>query len=711
MNTAPASSLPAAHQEPEVRPQSPDDALDRVCLAAPLLLSALLVILDGAASLRVPWRQVLPWLYLPTLVAVVVWLLAVLRVPGSRGRVALLLGLGVLAVYFSLAGLFGTWTPDPIHGITRGYDAWCYQALGDYLFNHPRGQLSGISMLDAYGASLRDTRFSSPGLLELVGSGVPFKDPPMSHFALAAIGLAVQFASTLYLGRVLLGSLTAAAGAAFLATAAGWTADALELANYDNLLFLALVPALVGVLVRLGTQPVRWTALPLAGGLLCAAVVETFPEGVPLVGVLLLPLVVWLGWRCVGQPRLLWSLLVLLGVGLLLALPYLPVFHAFLLNQIQWANATILLGNPSPFPGLHSERRLPAFFALGEEWAGGTFTVWHNVLPAVLLVLLGVGAWSWRHTHRWLPWVAVPLAALLLWQNGWKKFDYGTYKVLFCAAWWIYPTVVAGCAALVQSVRLPAWSLGWLLVLLASAIGWERAGHRPSRGRLPTNVMEPLRELTSLRFVTREQPLLLDLDDPLEHSWTLYYLRRQPITTFRQQGGLAAPGLERYLAQAGSPAPQTARFVLVKGTRPESLWSDGVFSVLPLPGAYIGSLDGPWGTESSPGDPDFIWIGARPETFRIRSNAEGDFELRATHVGIGPRAPHQDRISFEITDAAGTSQYEWRPGDATKFPLHLRAGENLVTVRCTEPPVPASPDGDQRDVMLQIRGYSVGPRD
>ena len=683
--------------------------LDRICLAAPLLLAALLVILDAAASWRIPLRQVLPWLYLPALAAVGTWLLAVLRAPWPRGRFTLFLALAVLAVYFPLAGLFGAWIPDPVHGICMGYDDWCYQSLGDYLLQHPRGQTAGISILDEYGAHLQNTRFSTPGLLEMIGSGVPFKDPPMSHFALGVLCLAVHFLSMLYLGRVLLDSFTGAAFAALLATAAGWMSDALELANYDNLLFVALAPALIGVLIRLEARPGFSLPLSLVGGLLCAALVETFPEGLPIVGALLLPLAVFFGWRCVSRPQLRWAGGILLGVGLLLASPYLPVFWGFLLNQLRWAEATILRAAPGPFPGLMNARRLPSFFALGQEWTGAAFTAWHNVLPAVLLVLVAVGTWSWRRTHRWLPWVAVPLAALLLWQNGWKKYDYGTYKVLFCAGWWIYPAVVAGFAALVRAVRLPAWSLGWLLVLLSVAIGWEKAAHRTYRGQLPTTLMGPLRDLTNLRFVTQGQPLLLDLDG-FDYIWAVYYLRNQPITTFRQQGGLAAPGLESFVEQAAMPPPQTARLVLVNGTRPDALWTDGSFSLTPFSSAYIGGLEGPWGIEHAPGIPDFIWIGTQPETFRIRSVAQGNFELRATDMGTGPRAQHPDHVSFEITDAAGTSRYEWRPDLPRKFPLHLLAGENLVTVRCTEPPLPVSPHGDPREVMLQIRGYSVAPR-
>ena len=76
-------------------------------------------------------------------------------------------------------------------------------------------------------------------------------------------------------------------------------------------------------------------------------------------------------------------------------------------------------------------------------------------------------------------------------------------------------------------------------------------------------------------------------------------------------------------------------------------------------------------------------------------------------LALAPRT--RTHLAFEITDPAGTSRYEWRPGDPTTFPLHLRAGENLVTLRCVEPPAPVTPGGDTREVMLGIRGYSVVP--
>jgi hypothetical protein len=701
-----AAELADPPRTPASSPLAPATTVDRAALCAPLLLSALLVVLDNAACWRIPWRELIPWLVAPVLIAVAVWLLIMLRLPGRNLLFVFGIILAALAVYFPLAAFFGRWLPDPVHGITQGFDDWCYQALGDYLFNNHRGRVGGMSMIDEFGAHLQNTRFSTAGVLEFLQSGVGIKDPPMSHFVLGVVCLAVHFSSMFYLGRALFASSLTALAAAFLATAAGWMSDVLTLGSYDNLLFVALIPALIGVLIRLepSASPFPWLAV--AGGLLLAAVLEAYPEGVPLLGVMLVPLTVFLVMKCVARPALLWRYLGVIGIGLALSSPYLPIFRTFLLFQIRGSVGPTLPGSAGNFAGLLDDRRLPAFFAMGDEWTGFPYNAWHNVIPLILIALLVAGALSARKAHPWFPLAALAVGLLLVWQDELKKFDYGTYKVLVCSAWWIYLGIAAGLAFLVRSLRLPAWSMMLFLGVLASAIGWGKYEERILRSPLPTSYMGPLRELTSVRFVTQQKPLLLDIDD-FNYIWAVYYLRHLPITTFKQRGALSMPHLVPWLAQGSSPPPGSALFVLVTGNRPDAVWSTAKFSVLPMVGAYVESPQGPNEIEHVPGGVDYVWVGAQPEIFPVQCISAGNFELRATDLGIGPRAPHQNLIAFEITDPSGTHRYEWAPGGSRSFPVHLNAGENLVSVRCLESPLPAPAGGDQRETMFQIRGYSV----
>jgi hypothetical protein len=351
----------------------PGNPVDRAALCAPLLLAALLVILDNASCWRIPLRELIPWLDAPVVLAAGVFLLMICRIPGRDRPFFFGIVLAALAVYFPLAEFFGRWLPDPVHGISQGFDDWCYQALGDYLFNNHRGRIAGMSFIDEFGAHLQNTRFSTAGLLELLENGLGFKDPPLANFVLNLGCLAVHFSAMLYLGRALFRSSIIAVAGAFLATAGGWISDMLVLGSYDNLVFIALIPALIGVLIRMesSARPSLW--LTAGGGLLAGAALETYPEGIPLVGLMLVPLGVFLVYKCSRNRFLRWQYLAVAGLGLGLSSPYLPVFGTFLLHQIQWAQASTLPTAAGNFPGLlNGGRRLPSCLGHGEQWAGGS---------------------------------------------------------------------------------------------------------------------------------------------------------------------------------------------------------------------------------------------------------------------------------------------------------------------------------------------------
>lgn len=119
-------------------------------------------------------------------------------------------------------------------------------------------------------------------------------------------------------------------------------------------------------------------------------------------------------------------------------------------------------------------RRLPASFALGEELAGSTYRWANNVLPMCLLVLLVVGVCALYRRRPWFTWVALPFAALFFWQNVLSHYDYGSYKILICSSWWIYPAISAGLFWLFDRLALPGAVRAVAVAALLCAVGWEK---------------------------------------------------------------------------------------------------------------------------------------------------------------------------------------------------------------------------------------------
>src|SRR5690348_3090506 len=104
----------------------------------------------------------------------------------------------------------------------------------------------------------------------------------MAHTMFYVLCLVTLVFSTGYLcgslGLSLRQSLLASGATALL----GWTINVLIIGNYDNLLFVALVPAVIGVLVRFQNGALRTGAFCVAGGTLLAALLCTYPEGLAL---------------------------------------------------------------------------------------------------------------------------------------------------------------------------------------------------------------------------------------------------------------------------------------------------------------------------------------------------------------------------------------------------------------------------------------------
>ena len=109
--------------------------------------------------------------------------------------------------------------------------------------------------------------------------------------------------------------------------------NAIIIGNYDNLLFIALVPAAIGVLVRYRNGALRTDTFCMAGGTLAAALLYTYPEGLALTSVLLTPLGVVSIWRLRTERHVWVGYIVASLLVLLLVSPYLPVSVSFLQHQ------------------------------------------------------------------------------------------------------------------------------------------------------------------------------------------------------------------------------------------------------------------------------------------------------------------------------------------------------------------------------------------
>ena len=704
-----AGSLPATMRAAE---PTTNGGLDGAIYAPPLFLAVLVIILAGTASLRVPLCLVtgpLEWV-LAAGFFVLLWRWYQPRTARSLGLLSLL---AILATWLALAVYSARLWPSAGDLLCLHPDNWSYQAMSDYLDHYQRGRVDGMPMVDEFGANLEGARFATAGLVAFL-EGLPIlHDVATAHVLFLGGLMVIHFFSMLALGRALIGRQNwwMPLLAAFIATAGGWLSHAIETGNNDNLVFVALSPALLALLCqRPAGSSIRWP-LPAAGTLFIAALLYTYPEGVALLALLAAPLAVnflWLdGERKTAHAR--WTELIVMGIlGVLLTAPYLPTFVFFLRNQIRaGVVATGVRPGEGIFTGLVDSHRFPGFFALGEELAGSSYQPVNNVVPVCLCALLILGVYALGRRQRWFAWVALPFTGLIYWQSVSKHYDYGTYKILICSAWWIYPAISAGLWWIFRRFAWPQPLQIGVVAALLFGIGWEKYEHRIVAPPLTSDSrVKAWTDLRTIHFVTGQAPVLLAVDEPIDHLWATYYLRDLPLATWQQKGYLSMPHIAPYLARGIAPSPVDCQFMLVSGSRPNALWQNSLFSLLRRTSLYIADIQNPPNGIESLGGERFLWLGTQPATFQVIAAQPGSYELVATIFGIGPSSPDKARITVEITDAEGTHTAEVSAG-VHGLPLSLASGENAVKLRCLGTPQPGPHNGDPRELMLGMKGPAV----
>ena len=220
--------------------------------------------------------------------------------------------------------------------------------------------------------------------------------------------------------------------------------------------------------------------------------------------------------------------------------------------------------------------------------------------------------------------------------------------------------------------------------------------------------MRALAELSTLHFVTGQAPVLLSLDDDMDHLWASYYLRNLPLAAWKQRSYLAMPHIAPFLALGINPPPETAKYVLVSGSRPDALWQNSRFALVANAPLYIAGVQNPVNGIENLANERYLWVGTQPATFQIVTRQSGSYELRATRFGVGPSMAGKTAVNVEITDARGAHRVAV-DGATTGCPSPWWPGVNPVSLRCLDVPEAGLHNGDSRELMLGIQGPRVAP--
>ena len=665
-----------------------------------VVFAEMIILLAGLASLGLPLHSFLPWILVGNAAVV---LLGCCFYPLCRHKAGWILA--GLAAWLVVADCTGHILPTSF--ISSFPDTWSYDAMSGYLTDYGRHQDLGMPLVDQYASHLRNTRFVSPSLLALLKSAAGSNNILLAHTLFYWSTVFVTFCSMAALAECLGFNYLWSVLTAFFATVTGWTVNAIIIGNYDNLIFVSLLPAALSIGLRLNRPPnlyaLRLTGLSVIG----AAIIYTYPEGLGLVAPAAFPAVVFVVWKTSNSWRMLLRLLYVSGIAAILSFPYLPTLLGFLAGQRSISSSSGPRPGEGNFTGLLMDRFLPSLFALGTEYPGAYYAWWASILALVLVFLFVLGLSHLTKVHRWFAVSGAIMICLLCWQMVFQKYDYGAYKVVFCHSWLLFPALMCGCQIAIS--RLPRGIGITFLLGLVCSVMIERFRHRDQRIYSPIIDFSTITDLSELKHLTGNSPILIEVSNAADQSWALSLLRQHPLVVGQYLGYLGMTHVRPYLDRAKPVQLQGKFFILQDAQAENAIWRSGRFTLSPRVGAILERLDNPNGLESLDGMP-FIWVSySRETTLHIRAFAPGNFKLVATRWLAGPSLPTSGERSLYVSDASG-SHVVVINGANQQLTLQLIEGLNEVKLRVLEAPtLKMQPNGDPRELMLGILGYYLKP--
>ena len=669
-------------------------------------LSLLVVCVSAAVTLRVPIAEAAwPILIFCCGLVIVLWIRSrhstAARGPSWQCLLATLLVLvGVVGVLWGsfISGEYVSVFPDP----------WSYSAFATYLQNPVPAITDGSQPVLSYGSALMGSRYGTSGLLALFAE-IARTDTCSSAGTFAFLVLCHVGFGFFLLARVLRAGPILSLGAGLFGVTIGWAPEILKIGNWDQVLFLSLIPFAI-FRNRLLTLPTSRISGVLGLGLCMAAAVFAYPEGTVISGVIYLPLVVWRLLRGNSLPVKVRKFALASGLAILLSIVYLPTFFSFLSHQIAAGSSELIA--KGVLGGLLSAHWFAAVYCLGSQlpWSSIRSIPKIELIVTVLFLVLSFvafGVW-WRRRDGIL--LTVPFfLALCLWQALLVRYDYGFYKVLTM----FWPVMVVAVFVGMSHLLTKCYGVARLLAafgfcgLMAGAVFDEAENFQYAPWRHERRI-QPFMELRRLKQITGDAPIRIQTENWFNQMWAVFFL---------QGYNIEVPNPLLYLKKAASTKgvnrttdQSKAVFVLTDEKQPRDIWHNDVFYLLNhSESVELSGIDAPNEVETVEGE-DFLWLDNRFAVLTIQSDADRQGFLVIPECWPGYSRP-EDKKRTLILETNGETLEIPAEGNL-KIPLRLKKGNNLVRLACKEQAtVDKLPSGDPRTLLLGLKGFSLRAAD
>ena len=646
-----------------------------VALAAPVMLAVWADVVALSVALRMPLKLVAVPMLLLTAVAAAAALmrrrLSVGHGPQSRRRAIWLLSVATTSAFVAIL-------PYCVLGFeaypgSRLPDGWAYVAYGQYLWSYSHGTTQALEPLYTYSLTLLNSRHVASGVLGVLSAVVSPGDTQLAIPYLQGLGI---FSYACACGAVAAARQWGSRQCLLfmvLASVNGWVSNVIWANNHDNLLALALFPALASVAAR-------QTPLSARDGILAAiltgALIHAYPElaglAVLCCGGLYLHSVLQRGGLRAEWRGIAWAV----AGALVIVSPVIAPITRFFLHQASVG----LAAGPKPgtgmFPGLLGFATLPsAVWALGTEHM---VTIWpptQTLLAGALLLLLVIGLVHQMRRREW-GWLGclVVLMVLTVAMIVVQRYDYGAYKILL-VGWWIVAMFLTTAVTWLMALS-SRWRVAGVLVLLVAAVP-PAAGVARSLAtviRLPPHSMNSYRQLADVPALVGTDPIALLVEDREGIEWALYYLRNARSRVGDFTGYIASEGARPLLENDARYPWETIRYVLTDGKDPgpvkeqqdwKLVWRSPVF-------ALWDTRDSGWAAVT-----DVQLLSAHDvSTLDVRLVAGSDGCAEFSEGGAAERSADS---AWLLTSPFETGASASPPGSASSF--RVPAGVSRLTVK------------------------------
>ena len=488
-------------------------------------------------------------------------------------------------------------------------DGWSYIAFGQYILDYRKGVHGGLAPIYQFASHLSGTRFCASAVLGLFSILQHDETQAVSGCFLAYTLFVLASSSTLFVMVQKIKPLTAVLYVS-MCIFSGWTLKLLYANNYDNALFLAILPTIATIG---GISCSERTRSILMGSLLAAGV-YIYPEMLPVLGLLAL-LIVLDPWQNgdIRKGKVIFT--AFLG-AILLLVPYLPHVFKFFMSQLDAA-----MSASGPRPGgnefeemLHTKTWLSSFWGMLGPYPlpsleiGSGRMLWARLISVFLTALSVLGCFRMFRNKQYGLLILFGILLLGYFHMAYlQSYAYGAYKLGLVTWWLLCFAVVVGAELLADILESYGHSHGNIYFLVTWLIVCVLTVHNVNhfdKTILTVRSIHPFQQLKYLPEPARNVPLVLAVNDTLANEWAVYFLRDRLIYLPFYRGYMSQPHVVPLMKESQPVDLNAARYILTDNMTPtpagQKVWSNDVYSLWSLPErwAVVTEVDNPNGVET-----------------------------------------------------------------------------------------------------------------